>query len=986
MNSSSSVMTQPLPNTGTQIRFQRNPSQAARQISLITTILIALVAVVFMGYAFTEASANYSTLASLFIISLVCVLLTTTSYFEKFSHRMVTLVIVIQVTLLLASLYVSGMGVFAALIILIYTTIVAAATLEGRQAELITSLGVFVAMATALLNVFSPINQVNLPAVQIYLPSLLGIMVMVYIVLLSTEYIAVTMRIKLLTALLTIVLVPLIIQSFISTQFTQTSTVNQTNQALKLAATSTASKVDEFLSSNRDAVAQDATLAAFSNYLNKPSDKRRGSQEEAQLFLTVAALGKRQQQEYLSSYGLLDVWGMDVYDTNVNEVGTFEADADYFKIPLTTGQVYISSVQFSMTNGDPFIYFSAPVRDTNQKVVGVLRVRYDALILQRIIEKDTGALGARSYPILLDENLIRLGDTITPNFLYRAVGQLSSSTIINLNATNRLPKVEKSLYSTNMTPLALAIQNFQSKPFFTAEFHTMDPNHTEAGTAVTLSNKPWLMLFVQDQSSLKNLLAQQGRVSTLVATLIAGLVSVISTLLAAVLTRPINTLTSAAEKISTGDLSAHANVESNDEFGELAVTFNSMTSQLRTFVNELEDRVRARTEELARQNEFLQFRSRQLETVSEVARSVTVASELESLLTRVTQLISDRFGFYHVGIFLVDDQAEYAVLRAANSEGGQRMLARRHKLLVGQVGIIGYVTGKGEPRIATDVGKDAVFFNNPDLPRTRSEMGLPLRIGTEVIGALDVQSEVSDAFSQEDVELFAILADQIAIAISNNRLLAETAKALEEMQKVHQQYLKQEWSREVQETQHSSFRFTQQGLVMEPLNVSSEAESVIRNGKPFVRKAATDKNGVLIPAMIIVPVLVRGEVIGVIRLNESTNRDFSLEEVETASLVADQVGLALENARLFEQTLRRAERERKVLEITSRIRSVNDPETMLQIAVDELQRTLNASRAQIVIETTDISTHDQPSADANSAKNDNNGHNGHNGNGHHSAG
>ena len=265
-------------------------------------------------------------------------------------------------------------------------------------------------------------------------------------------------------------------------------------------------------------------------------------------------------------------------------------------------------------------------------------------------------------------------------------------------------------------------------------------------------------------------------------------------------------------------------------------------------------------------------------------------------------------------------------------------------------------------------------------------MGLPLRIGTEVIGALDVQSELSDAFSQEDVELFAILADQIAIAISNNRLLAETAKALEEMQKVHQQYLKQEWSREVQETQHSSFRFTQQGLVMEPLNVSSEAESVIRNGKPFVRKAATDKNGVLIPAMIIVPVLVRGEVIGVIRLNESTNRDFSLEEVETASLVADQVGLALENARLFEQTLRRAERERKVLEITSRIRSVNDPETMLQIAVDELQRTLNASRAQIVIETTDISTHDQPSADANSAKNDNNGHNGHNGNGHHSAG
>ena len=124
--------------------------------------------------------------------------------------------------------------------------------------------------------------------------------------------------------------------------------------------------------------------------------------------------------------------------------------------------------------------------------------------------------------------------------------------------------------------------------------------------------------------------------------------------------------------------------------------------------------------------------------------------------------------------------------------------------------------------------------------------------------------------------------------------------------------------------------------------------------------------------MIAIPVLVRGEAIGVIRLSESSNRDFSSEEIETASLVADQVGLALENARLFEQTMRRAERERKVLEITSRIRSVNDPETMMQIAVDELQRALNASRAQILIKSTnnDQIDHEKPTN--------------HNGNGHHS--
>ena len=543
--------------------------------------------------------------------------------------------------------------------------------------------------------------------------------------------------------------------------------------------------------------------------------------------LLVESLSKHQQQEYLSSYGVLNYAGSDVYDTNPNQIGGNESKTDYFTIPITSGQVYSSDVQFSPINGDPYIFFSAPIRDSNQRIVGVLRVRYDAIVLQRILEQDVGALGTRSYPILVDENLLRLGDTITPNLIYHSVSSLSTSTLNALDDVNRLPKIPRDSLSSGMKSLAMSIRNYKIKPFFTAEMHSIDPEHTEAGTVVTLNNKPWYLIFVQEQSSLENIFAQQGKVSTLVATLIAGLVSVISTFLAANLSRPINKLTKTAEKISQGDLQVHAEVESNDEFGALAETFNSMTSQLRTLVNELEDRVRSRTDELAKQNEFLQFRSRQLETVSEVARSITAASELETLLGRVTSLISERFGFYHVGIFLVDEQNEYAILRAANSEGGQRMLARHHKLLVGQVGIIGYVTGKGEPRVATDVGKDAVSFNNQDLPQTRSEMGLPLRLGDQIIGALDVQSEVSNAFSQEDIELFSILGDQIAIAIANNRLLSETAKALEEMRKVHQQYLKQEWGREIADQQHPSIRYTQQGLAMEQIEVTPEAADVL---------------------------------------------------------------------------------------------------------------------------------------------------------------
>ncbi len=233
---------------------------------------------------------------------------------------------------------------------------------------------------------------------------------------------------------------------------------------------------------------------------------------------------------------------------------------------------------------------------------------------------------------------------------------------------------------------------------------------------------------------------------------------------------------STAEKISGGDLEAQAPIQTSDEIGALGRAFNTMTQQLKTFINELEDRVQDRTRELAKQNEALVFRSQQLQTVADVARQIVSAQELDELLPQITRLVSERFNFYHVGIFLLDENREYAVLRAANSEGGQRMLARKHQLKVGAVGIVGYATGAGQPRIATDVGEDAVYFSNPDLPETRSEMALPLKVGDLVIGALDVQSTVSNAFTQEDIALFTTLADQIAVAIRNNELYSQTVQ------------------------------------------------------------------------------------------------------------------------------------------------------------------------------------------------------------------
>jgi methyl-accepting chemotaxis protein len=223
----------------------------------------------------------------------------------------------------------------------------------------------------------------------------------------------------------------------------------------------------------------------------------------------------------------------------------------------------------------------------------------------------------------------------------------------------------------------------------------------------------------------------------------------------------------------------------------LAAAFSLMAvllgTALRSINNALE-LARHNERSLAETNRQLSVRSRdlerrsiQLQAAAEVSRTAIAVREPDALLSQVTHLISEQFGFYHAAIFLLDEAAEYAELQAANSEGGQRMLEKGHRLKVGEQGVVGYVTGTGESRIVLDVGTDAVHFSNPLLPETRSEMALPLKLGTQIIGALDVQSKEAGAFDEKDATVLQTMADQLAIAIENARLLQETQQTVHEL-------------------------------------------------------------------------------------------------------------------------------------------------------------------------------------------------------------
>lgn len=354
------------------------------------------------------------------------------------------------------------------------------------------------------------------------------------------------------------------------------------------------------------------------------------------------------------------------------------------------------------------------------------------------------------------------------------------------------------------------------------------------------------------------------------------------------------------------------------------------------------------------QQERIEKQLTQLNLAAQVARQAASIHDLNQLLSETTRLISDQFGFYHVGIFLVSSDGQNAVLRSTNSEGGQRMMERGHQLEVGKVGIVGYAVGSGEARIALDVGEDATYFNNPDLPETHSEMALPLKVRGRVIGALDVQSEQTNAFHDEDIRILQTLADQVALAIDNANLLAESHKALQDLQDLYIRQIHKTWA---QQTKGRKLAFALKSDRVQP-----EAKAEERNEA---------KN----PYRVQIPINLRGIRLGSLVLKRDENSAaWTEEEKNLLAQASDQVALALDNARLYEETQARAQREQTINTLTANLSRSMDVETLLRSAVKQLGELPDVWEVAVHIKPTETeinSEADQPEETQNSYKKSN---------------
>jgi GAF domain-containing protein/HAMP domain-containing protein len=469
-------------------------------------------------------------------------------------------------------------------------------------------------------------------------------------------------------------------------------------------------------------------------------------------------------------------------------------------------------------------------------------------------------------------------------------------------------------------------------------FAPIEANGYSVGIVVPTSELQGPILTARNETERQIRSAAQQ--SALLLVVILVLAVAISLGIGRLIASPILQLTKTAQEIVAGDLGAQAGITTRDEIGSLAKAFNTMTMRLRETLAGLEQRVADRTAELTIANRQVEQRALQLETIARVAHTIGSLRDLDALLPQIAIAISKQFGFYHVGIFLLDPRREYAVLSAANSEGGKKMLANNHRLKVGETGIVGYVTGAGKARVALDTGADAVFFDNPFLPDTHSEIALPLMAGQEVIGALDVQSTKANAFGDEDINILSILADQVSAAILNARQAEETGKALAESESLSRQLARAGWQefakgRKLVGIRHSGARAT---LLYAKKNGKATEDAGLKEADTLSKPRG---------ASIAIPIKLRGETIGAVEVRAPGNRRWDQDEMDIVTAIIDRAALALENARFLEESQKRAAKEKTIGEISSKISAHSTIEELIKTAALELSRSLPGAEVAI---------------------------------------
>lgn len=602
---------------------------------------------------------------------------------------------------------------------------------------------------------------------------------------------------------------------------------------------------------------------------------------------------------------ILDASGTIVVSTNRASEGAVKTNEDYF-IEGQKGD-FVSPLTFAFSlGGQRLLIASRPIRDFDGRTMGVLAARIDLAELDALLLDRTG-----------------IGQT-GKAYLVSQIG--TDARLVNVTGFARVgDQIE--------TPLILQALSKHTDG---------DGSYTNFLGNAVIGAYRWLddlqVLLVAEQDVAESYAGAYASLAVYISVALAALVVAVFVSLAVTrsIAGPVADLSSVAAQIAAGDIHLRAEVVTEDDIGELASAFNTMTAQLQALITGLEQRVEERTRDLERRSAYLKAST----DVSYVVSSILSPEQLEQ---EVVELIRERFGMYYVGLFVVDQSNEWAVLRAGTGEAGKAMLARGHRIRVGS-GMVGWSVANARARVASDAGQDAVRVATAELPLTRSEAALPLRSRGRVLGALSVQSTQPDAFDAATIAVLQVMADQVATALDNASLYMQSQEALETARRVYGEASRTAWQRLLARRSDLSFLMDETGAIRierswKPEMIHAFKQRQLVQGKPG------DPNETTLAA----PILVRDQPVGVLYARKpQAAGPWTDEETALVQTIVAQVGIALEGAQLYLDSQRRAERERLVAEVTSRMRETLNVDAILQTAVEEIGQSLGL--ADLVIE------------------------------------
>ncbi|OQY45455.1 MAG: hypothetical protein B6242_10305 [Anaerolineaceae bacterium 4572_78] len=700
-----------------------------------------------------------------------------------------------------------------------------------------------------------------------------------------------SLRIKMFIGFFFITLVFILFALYFYNQ-NRSSLIKAENQALLTVATQTAERIDNFILNNLIDINSHATLPSIVTYLNLQPNERNGSPQEVIVLQTLESLATYTEHAGIISYAILDAQGKNVIDTL--NVGQNESGQDYFRKPIETGEPYVSDVTIVESLDGGYIYFSSPVYNESHEMIGVLRMQSDITAIQDLVHQSHGIMGEKSFAFLLNKDYIFLSADEQKNLLFKSIKDLP----------------------TDFSSFVLGLENADKQPFFIAKANDIENTMSQMAVA-KLNTRSWFVVFSQSQDVFLTAVQDESQSSITVSLLIIGVVILLAVMITQFIVNPIARLTTSIQNVVHNNFTGQIFVETKDEIGKIANTFNQMIVRTNEHISSLESKLKERIADL--------------QISLEVGQRASAIKDLDQLFLTVTELIHKRFDLYSTKIFLIDDDQESLVLKAkaGNTNEAYQLISIDDDFMVN------HVIAKRDPIVVSDTTQSNLYKDTQLLPDIRSQLAIPLIVQREIIGVLDMCSTLVNDFNEDNLPGFEAMATQLAISIDSAKQWSLNQEAQQQLREVIKRFTLEGWADRLASS-------SQKGRLSFTYNPNDRAPTETDLAQMYNAQHESA-----------VPISVQSENIGHVAIVKDNNDKLSQDERTLLETVTKQLAQKVENLRLFEQTQQRAAREQLAREIADRMHDTPDVGAIIQTSLTELAKALKVSQIYVTLMTGD---------------------------------